>query len=235
VTIDGQKVKFEDFRRGLRDGSLNLNFIALPGSSFSADGITVTRSQWADWDKRENTRVWQDTTNIVDAGSTGFGFTSGAGTAQQQTTPVSGQDKICNIQVFERGIEALKGAPIPGAKHGYIVLTDAEGQDHVFEGKNVDGRLMAVDDFKKVSKQLPGNNPKKNKKRGEKSGSDVCDWLSILENDASQVNAVDIKYNFKGPNSNSVLRFMLQSLPDQSWYKMPRMVGWKYKLPRVEP
>jgi hypothetical protein len=69
VTIDGQKVKFEDFRRGLRDGSLSINFIALPGSSFSADGITITRSQWADWDKRENTRVWQDTINIVDVGN----------------------------------------------------------------------------------------------------------------------------------------------------------------------
>jgi hypothetical protein len=55
VTIDGQKVKFEDFRRGLRDGSLSINFIALPGSSFSADGITITRTQGYDYNQLRST------------------------------------------------------------------------------------------------------------------------------------------------------------------------------------
>lgn len=125
--------------------------------------------------------------------------------------------------------------PIPGAKHGYIVLTDANNRSHVFEGQDQKGRLVASDDFNRINPQLRGNDLKKNKKRGEQSGADVCDWLSILENDARQVNSVHIKYSGLKINSNSVLRFMLQSLPDQSWYRMPRMVGWKYRLPGVEP
>jgi hypothetical protein len=85
VTIDGQKVKFEDFRRGLRDGSLSINFIALPGSSFSADGITITRTQGYDYNEGGDfpERIWGELTNINDVGYIPANLTSGA--AQQQT------------------------------------------------------------------------------------------------------------------------------------------------------
>jgi hypothetical protein len=74
VTIDGQKVKFEDFVRGLRGGSLDIKSIALLSGSFSGGGITITRGQRVvkekkEYDESENeitTRYWKDTIGIVD-------------------------------------------------------------------------------------------------------------------------------------------------------------------------
>lgn len=141
----------------------------------------------------------------------------------------------CTIDFFVRGIESLFGLPIPGAKHGYLVFTDAEGIYHVFEGKNEDGRLVAVDSFNGPYRQLKADHQNKDENVGSRSGADVCSWLPILEDDAYSINFVPpIKYNLFGPNSSSVLRYMVKSLPDQSWYHKPFMVGWGSLLPGVE-
>lgn len=141
----------------------------------------------------------------------------------------------CTIEVYHRGIEAFHGLPIPGAKHGYIILRDVLGFAHLFEGQNEKktGKLIAADTFNHGA-ALPRDLPLKDRRDGKTTGTEVCAWLIILEIDAIRVNAANIRYRGFGPNSNSVLRFMLQSLPDQTWYHMPFMIGWKSRLPGVE-
>ena len=142
----------------------------------------------------------------------------------------------CEIEVFNRPIEATHGANIPGAQHGYILFVDPSGDAYVFEGKKDGYTLTAVDTSSDPSlvPALAKDDPSHDHLDGRHIGPEVCDWLTILQQDASEVNAASIHYHWYGPNSNSVLRYLLESLPNQNWYKMPLMIGYNSLLPGIE-
>jgi len=144
------------------------------------------------------------------------------------------QEGSCTIQVYDRWIEGLPGKlHIPGARHGYIVFTDVLGAQHFFEGRHVGTKLKAADGFN-GDPVLPKDKPGVDRLDGQISGSEVCAWLTILEHDVDVVNSANISYHWWGPNSSSVLRYMLNSLPDRSWFSMPFMIGYGSRLPGIE-
>jgi RHS repeat-associated protein len=148
----------------------------------------------------------------------------------------------CSIEVHDRPIESFPGKlHIPGARHGYIVFKkDIFGpfsEDIYFEGQKVNkgpnkGKLKAVgigDDH------LSDDQPTIDRLDGEATGTFVCAWLAILELRVQTVNsAPPITYHWYGPNSSSVLRYLLEGTKGYSWYHMPFMVGYGTKLPGVE-
>jgi len=146
----------------------------------------------------------------------------------------------CTVQVYDRLIEAAHGIPIPGARHGYILFTASilgiETDRSFYEGQKDGQRLIASSATHKKENgkpgYLPADQPDRDRKDGEVSGIDVCAWIAILEFDVDRVNSVYIRYRLFGPNSTSVLRYMLQSLPTQ--FNMPFMIGYGSKLPGVE-
>jgi RHS repeat-associated protein len=83
-----------------------------------------------------------------------------------------------------------------------------------------------------------GNTPGGGSNDGSITGPQVCGALDILETAAFQINSANITYNNWGPNSNSVLRYMLQSLNSllgSSWYSIPwTLVGYNTLLPGLE-
>jgi hypothetical protein len=50
----------------------------------------------------------------------------------------------CEIDVYNRPIEATHGLNIPGAQHGYIVFTDQYRDQFTFESKKSNKQLTAV-------------------------------------------------------------------------------------------
>ena len=150
------------------------------------------------------------------------------------TPPPQPAEPDCTIQVYNRPIETTHGLNIPGAQHGYIVFTDANGSGYIFEGKKAQKQIRAVDTSSDQGPALRKDNPFKDHPDGILIGPQVCDWLTVLQNDAANVNGTNVRYHWYGPNSSSVLRYMLQSLPDQSWYQMPWMIGYGSLLPGIE-
>lgn len=68
---------------------------------------------------------------------------------------------------------------------------------------------------------------------GKISGAGVCSWFGTLSADVQTINsAQDISYK-GGPNSSSVLRYLLESLPDMPWYFKPFMNGYASSIPGV--
>jgi len=62
----------------------------------------------------------------------------------------------------------------------------------------------------------------------------VCLWSSDLFLAVARVNSAEsIRYHFYGPNSSSVLRYLLESLPERGWYHLPYMVGYKDRLSQL--
>jgi hypothetical protein len=70
----------------------------------------------------------------------------------------------------------------------------------------------------------------------------VCAALAILQLDVNQINSANITYGGLGPNSSSVLHYMLQSLSylvlinGGSWYSIPTsmlLTGYYVSLPGV--
>ena len=104
----------------------------------------------------------------------------------------------------------------------------------VFEGEHSGTQLTAVDTYTGDGPALPRDNPFRDHLDGTLTGPEVCDWLAILDGAASNINGANICYRGFGPNSNSALRYMLGSLPDQTWYHMPWMIGWGSLLPGIE-
>lgn len=137
---------------------------------------------------------------------------------------------ICTIRVYDRLIEAVHGIPIPGARHGYIVFT-FYGERWFFEGQHVGKYLKAVGT---ALGYLRADNPERDHLAGQISGAEVCAWFTILMHDVDVVNDANIRYNLFGPNSSSVLRYMLESLPESWWYRIPFMIGYGSRLPGIE-
>jgi RHS repeat-associated protein len=137
----------------------------------------------------------------------------------------------CTIKVYDRPIENPVGSLVhmPGALHGYILFLDMYGQNVYYaEGQHQGKLLQAYVGLGEGA--LPGEIPTKNHLDGSRSGLDVCFWLGSLKRDAEWINDLDIPYRWRGPNSNSVLSYMLNSLPDTSWFNMPFMVGYGTRL-----
>jgi RHS repeat-associated protein len=144
------------------------------------------------------------------------------------------ENPLCIISVFNRPIEATHGLNIPGAQHGYILFTVVNPDDSVntfyFEGAK-DGSTLTAIDTSSGGTHLSSDVPSKNHWDGTMSGEDICSWLSILQQAASDVNAADIKYHVLGPNSTTALVYMLSNLPQTSWVNLPFMVGATSTLP----
>jgi hypothetical protein len=121
---------------------------------------------------------------------------------------------------------------LPGAQHGYIEFIDASGAEFFAEGYKQGKTLEGG--YRPNGQQLPRDNPLKDHYDGGLSGSDVCKWGARLSGDADTVNDAGIRYHWYGPNSSSVLRYMLNSLPDTSWFNMPWMIGYGSLLPGIE-
>jgi RHS repeat-associated protein len=151
----------------------------------------------------------------------------------------------CAVRVYDRLAEFTHGIPLPGARHGYIVFTASifgfDTSRVFFEGQKDGHRLIASgattrkQNVPLIPGYLPEDRPERDRKDGERSGVDVCLWVGILAADVVRVNSVPkIRYHWYGPNSTSVLRYMLESLPERGWYQMPFMVGYGSKLPGLE-
>jgi RHS repeat-associated protein len=164
----------------------------------------------------------------------GGGFEFGGDGGDDDVPPVT-----CTIQVYDRLLEKLrKILPSPiqikGFKHGYIVFTDPLGIPHFFEGIRGEKSKLGASESLPLDLPLPDDNPLVDRLDGEISGPQVCGWYSILQHDVDVVNASNIRWEPGGPNSSSVLRYMLQSLPDRSWFHMPYMIGYGHRLPGIE-
>jgi RHS repeat-associated protein len=144
------------------------------------------------------------------------------------------QQPECTIEVFNRPLEQLHGLNIPGAQHGYIVFEEANGNVDYFEGQNINWTVKAsgpTTPYPRLTADVQTNNHFD----GGKTGPEVCDWLTTLNQDVNNVNnAPSIPYYAFGPNSSSVLGYFLSTLPDyKSWVKMPWMIGFGSRLPGV--
>jgi RHS repeat-associated protein len=148
----------------------------------------------------------------------------------------------CNIAVFHRLVEFSGGSPFPipvigtliGARHGYIIFTNQLGLPIYFEAIRGKHLKLEATEALPLNLPLPDDNPLVDHSAGQMTGPQVCDWLSILEHDVDVVNAANLHWVILGPNSSSVLRYMLESLPDRSWYHLPKMVGYNVRLPGIE-
>jgi len=145
----------------------------------------------------------------------------------------------CTIQVYDRLIEKLRKPfpiPIPGARHGYIVFKvnflSIELATFFFEGQEGPGHVLTAAGI--GDNHLDADNPQKDRFDGDAKGLQVCSWIGFLQAAAERVKSAHIHYKWLGPNSSSVLRYMLERLPDHSWFHKPRMVGYNSKLPGIE-
>jgi hypothetical protein len=67
------------------------------------------------------------------------------------------------------------------------------------------------------------------------SGANVWNWANILQGDVMRLNSIkSVTYNKYGPNSNSVLRYFLESLPSMRWVTdLPFLIGYGTRIPGV--
>lgn len=240
-----QKQHFTSYERDSQTGTdyaMNRNYSFVAGRFNSADpfqqsGDTSAPQMW-----NRYSYVMNAPADFIDPlgllryepppGDPCGGNSGGGGGGDDNPTP------SCSIEIHDRPIESWPGRVLhlPGARHGYILWTGQDGGQRFFEGVRLKptGRLIA-------SESTPDNpaliwdNPDGDRLDSRpRSGADVCAWLVILEHDVSVVNsAPEMKWRWFGPNSSSVLRYMLESLPDHSWYHLPLMIGYAHHLPGV--
>jgi len=158
-----------------------------------------------------------------------MGCTSAAATEVAQEFPLP----TCTLEVESRPLDypVLRHSHID--LHGYLVFTSSAGTD-IIEGLH-QGKLLKAG----LGPTGPGDNPSSNTDDGSISGTAVCASLSILQLDVSKINAANITYGGAfGPNSNSVLSYLLESLNylliDGSWYTIPlsmQIFGYDTALP----
>ncbi len=125
---------------------------------------------------------------------------------------------ICTLTVKYRPIDDY-----PPAYHAYLYFTSSDGTADIIEGYRNPSNYLSVSIG---TSGLPSDNPSKDPSAGSISGAYVCAWFATLESDRSNVNGAGIIYNKYGPNSNSVLAYMLSSLPStdssgSAWYSLP--------------
>ena len=159
-----------------------------------------------------------------------------------------GGPPVCTFTIYERGLDALGGIVVGGAAHTYIAETDTSlpGQIEYFEGQRSQyttpqGTSDLLQGYYGYTKgplgAYPSDNPASNTPEGTLSGSQYCGLTATLANDVSKINSANIAYGLLGPNSNSVLRYFIQSLPvppSGIWYQLAtlaNLIGFPTSLP----
>jgi RHS repeat-associated protein len=138
----------------------------------------------------------------------------------------------CTLEVESRplGYRVLKNSGID--LHGFLVYTGPDGTSQVIEGLHQGKLLTATTDGKPAS----GTDD------GSITGPSVCAALAILRVDVNQIIGAKITYGGLGPNSSSVLHYVLQSLSyliltnGGLWYSIPTsmlLTGYYVSLPGV--
>jgi RHS repeat-associated protein len=148
--------------------------------------------------------------------------------------PSPPDDPTCTITLFMRPIaNPIAGAV--GGVHTYVMFEDEAGERTFVEGANVNGTLLVI------TSGVPSGNdhPERDQTVGSRSGREVCDWLTFMRPRIRDVNQARLPYPAFGigPNSNTVLRYILDALPTQRWYRVqPQMIasGWFRRLPKLE-
>lgn len=153
---------------------------------------------------------------------------------QHVTTP----DPTCTLQLDVRGLDALRGRDFFGIAHGYLSMTysNLPGYTSIFEGQ------WQGDDLKGYAGKLglrsyPSDNPKNDSTGETMVGPQVCAFAGVLNVDVDELNNLNIVYKKLGPNSNSFLRYMLQSLPGGvgNYFVVPFLWGFNARLPGLDP
>jgi hypothetical protein len=163
----------------------------------------------------------------------GSGSSPGTPCTTVPTSPVANVG--CTLSLFERPIDALVGRALGGV-HAYFYFQNlATGFSTIIEGINQTGKLRAQDN----PTGSPSDDPKNNTLLGSITGSDVCNWRSLLDSGVARVNGANISYPpiGLGANSNSVARYLSTLLPNSSWFKVPPDLGFSewYQLLPFEP
>ena len=140
----------------------------------------------------------------------------------------------CQLAAYTRGLDAFGGVNVLGAAHAYLVFTDGNGTTTFFEGQDQGGSLKAVGSRYSgpPNGYLPSDKPASNNPIGVEAGTSICDLFNTLETDVAKINSnKNVAYNKYGPNSNSVFRYFLQSLPSSSWVNVPSLIGYNSSIP----
>ena len=145
----------------------------------------------------------------------------------------------CTLTVYSRPLnyDVVRHGP---DLHGYLDLTSPLGI-LIFEGLHIGSLIKAGGGPLGV---FDPNKPSQDTNDGSITGTYVCGAAGILESDVWNINnAKNITYEPLGPNSNSVLRYMLQSInyltfpTGLPWYTIPitmQFAGYYVLLPGVE-
>lgn len=240
-----QKQHFTSYERDSQTGTdyaLNRSYSFGVGRFQSADPFQQSKDASAPQSWNRYGYVMNAPADFIDPMGLMLGFPNQADSCGGGDPVDNGNDDnlipSCSIEVHDRPIESAPGRifHLPGARHGYIFFTDQNGAQFFFEGVRLKttGRLVASE-TPLEDKALPQDRPAKDRlDSSPKSGADVCTWFVTLEHDVSVVNsAPEMKWRWVGPNSSSVLRYMLESLPDNTWYHLPLMIGYAHHLPGV--
>jgi hypothetical protein len=125
--------------------------------------------------------------------------------------------QTCTIDFEYRGVGIPAGLNF-GAGHGYLhVITSTA--DYVVEGYNDNGLLKGQE----TDHGLPNDKKGKDRSAGLISGASICNWLPMLDRSIAKVNSDTVTYDKYGPNSNTVLYYVLHQLPGihDPWYENP--------------
>jgi hypothetical protein len=141
------------------------------------------------------------------------------------------------LSLYTRGLDAFGGTNVFGLAHGYLDLTNSSqpGLSQIIEGQDNNGTLKAVDAAYSGPPDgyLSSDKPTQNTYDGSISGAAVCGLAATLAADVSTIDSANAAYSKFGPNSNSALRYFLQSLPSSSWANVPFLWGYNTSIPGV--
>jgi hypothetical protein len=144
---------------------------------------------------------------------------------------------VCTITVYFRNLNFTGGS---FAGHGFLTFYRSDTQKTRFiEGYPDSNRMLKAWDS---SQGLPGDIPTilgKGNRYGGVTGTAVCGEELTLDAALDQINAANIHYDPRGPNSNSVWRFMIAHVPGlqtalPAGFPPFKAFGYYTKLPGVE-
>ena len=149
-------------------------------------------------------------------------------------------EPTCTVSAYERPLDAAPFGTSLGAAHAYLTFKSSDGTDKVFEGQQLPNHTLVAVGANFAGPPfpdgyLPSDVLKNSTPEGSISGTEICDWLNILNSDVAKINAAPpIAYSaLFGPNSNTVFQFFISSLPASGWYENPRLAGAGACIPNV--
>ena len=134
----------------------------------------------------------------------------------------------CTLGVYDRPLDYFILRNTVGL-HGFVDFTNQSGTQQIIEGLHTGNLLTATMNGAMATGHFDG----------AISSPYVCAALPILQLDVNTINGANIAYYGLGPNSSSVLRYLLQSLwfLTDSWYSIPiamQLTGYYALLPGIE-